>query len=1091
MKDLLKKMLGQNRYSRGKIHDLLRRRDLNWSEYRERYGVSHTEDVISHYLHHWKTCPVRFAGLFDSEYYLIHNPDVASAAINPLVHFILYGQDEGRTALPSEIEGKTPQPSITPAVMVSIPDTPLAAIGVDEAYETNSDPKEYNALKECTALTWGEYIQQFNLAEGTDPIRHYLRHWKTNSIQFEGVFDSTYYLTHNHDIALASINPLVHFVLFGKNEGRLAWPADAEIKAGNLIQHQPAESTKTFEPEPQIELEPTSEPPPQQTSQEYQALKECTALNWDEYRRRHSLSANTDYVRHYLENWKSVHAVFSDFFDSNLYLEMYRDIAESGLNPLTHFVQHGRHEGRVAWISFDKCTTVGSQVYQPELPTLLVLTHETSATGAPVVALEITRRLEKRYNIITASRGEGESHNTGSLREAFLAASVMLIEPVGLHSNLDAKIIFGQLMQRYPIHACISSSVESLNLLTAAAHYDLPTVSLIHEFAESTRPIGNMIDSLLAADVVIYPSELLKQSGLRALKKAIFLTHLPNHIRVQPQGNMQLNAKPALDENAKHILRKRFNIPENTILIAGAGNFQTRKGVDWFAQTAYYITRHINNKARGKRPNIHFVWIGGGFDENNPEVSVWLKTFIDYADLSERMHFSGHLDSVSAAFRDVDLYLLTSRLDPFPNVAIDALAADCGIGCFTKASGVADFLTEHKARSVIAPYGDCERLARMVVDKLTWLTQKNGLNARLVQEKLSFNHYINVIEDALLEARHRHDDVERALPKLTTGDHPFDSTFYSKDFGNVNPARHFLKLLRKGLVYSKPFPGSGIQSFLDTNPYDNSLPFDEYVEAAMSVSSEEDAGKLLLIDGQATESFQGKIALQFHVYYQDLIPEYCDYFSCLSDYRVDLYVSHIHPIDENYREILENTVSGNVYYTHIPNEGRDVYPFHVTYKSSILDRYDVVGHFHTKKSKDSAAGLGNRWRRYLLTNLIGSRAAITQILGQFNDPEVGLVYAEDHHCVDESSNGVYIEELLGNVGLEPRPPYYHFAIGTMFWARVAALKLLAQLDEDTFRLPEPVPYDGSILHALERTIPQFVESAGFVCRRVYTPNTTW
>ncbi|OYY73986.1 MAG: hypothetical protein B7Y40_06945 [Gammaproteobacteria bacterium 28-57-27] len=1082
MKDLFEKILGRSRNTREKIHDILHRRDLDWSEYRARHGVPHKEDVVGHYLRHWRTCPVRFAGLFDSEYYLMHNPDVASAAINPLVHFIMYGENEGRTSLPGQLEYQVPQASIDSVVVMSVSDTIPAGACVEEAVtETVFDSNEYRALKECTALAWGEYIQQLNLAEGTDPIDHYLRHWKTDVVRFEGLFDSKYYLTHNPDVAVASINPLVHFVTFGESEGRAAWPADSTTKAESDTPQQPPDSTNT--PEPQIEHKTASESVP--TSPYYHVLKKCGALNWDEYRQRLNLSPDTDPIGHYLKNWKSVHAVFSGFFDSELYLEMYPDIAEHGVNPLVHFVQYGNGEGRIAWMSLDKCATAGLQVYQPDLPTLLVVTHETSATGAPVVALEAARRLGKRYNIIAASR------RTGALHDAFLAASVMLIEPIGWHRSLEAKIIFGQLMQRYPIHACITNSVESFNLLSAAAHYGLPTVTLIHEFSEYTRPRGKMGFSLLAADVVIYPAESLKQSGLHALKNDLAVKHVPNHIHVKPQGSMQFSTKTDEDEDAQHILRRRFNIPENAILIAGAGHVQPRKGVDWFAETAYYITRHLNSKARGKRPDVHFVWIGGGFDENDMEVSVWLKTFIDHAGLSERMHFSGHVDSVSSAFRDVDIYLLTSRLDPFPNVAIDALEADCSIGCFAGASGVADFVTEHKARSVVAPYGDCERLARLVVDKLTWLTQRNGVNARLVHEELSIDHYMNVIEDALVEARYRQDDVVGALQKLSTGYPPFDGTFYANNFDKGNPAHHFLALLRKGVVYGKPFPGSGIQHFLDTRPYDNSEPFDEYVETAMSAGSEEEAGKVFLVNGQPAESFKGKIALQFHVYYQDLIPEYSAYFSCLSDHSVDLYVSHVHPINEKYREILESAVSGQVYYTHIPNEGRDVYPFHVTFTSSILDHYDVVGHFHTKKSKDSGEGLGNRWRRYLLANLIGSRQAAAQILGQFNDPEVGLVYAEDHHCVDEASNGIYIEELLRSVGLEPNPPYYHFPLGTMFWARVPALKLLAQLDEETFRLPEPIPYDGSVLHAFERIIPQLVSSAGYVSCRVYTSKTTW
>lgn len=42
---------------------------------------------------------------FDSDYYLGEYPDVASAGTNPLVHYLMYGREEGRNIHPSIQEG--------------------------------------------------------------------------------------------------------------------------------------------------------------------------------------------------------------------------------------------------------------------------------------------------------------------------------------------------------------------------------------------------------------------------------------------------------------------------------------------------------------------------------------------------------------------------------------------------------------------------------------------------------------------------------------------------------------------------------------------------------------------------------------------------------------------------------------------------------------------------------------------------------------------------------------------------------------------------------------------------------------------------
>jgi len=58
----------------------------------------------------------------------------------------------------------------------------------------------------------------------------------------------------------------------------------------------------------------------------------------------------------------------------------------------------------------------------------------------------------------------------------------------------------------------------------------------------------------------------------------------------------------------------------------------------------------------------------------------------------------------------------------------------------------------------------------------------------------------------------------------------------------------------------------------------------------------------------------------------------------------------------------------------------------------------------------------------------------------------------------------------------PQTP--EFPVGTMFWARAAALQPLLALPAEIVPA-EPLPVDGSVLHALERLIPVIAASKGF------------
>ncbi len=77
------------------------------------------------------------------------------------------------------------------------------------------------------------------------------------------------------------------------------------------------------------------------------------------------------------------------------------------------------------------------------------------------------------------------------------------------------------------------------------------------------------------------------------------------------------------------------------------------------------------------------------------------------------------------------------------------------------------------------------------------------------------------------------------------------------------------------------------------------------------------------------------------------------------------------------------------------------------------------------------------------------------------------------------------------MGLEPLPPFFDFPIGTMFWARTSALGPLLALGLDWNDYPaEPVPVDGTILHAIERLLPFAARHAGYRYATTHVPGCT-
>jgi lipopolysaccharide biosynthesis protein len=84
------------------------------------------------------------------------------------------------------------------------------------------------------------------------------------------------------------------------------------------------------------------------------------------------------------------------------------------------------------------------------------------------------------------------------------------------------------------------------------------------------------------------------------------------------------------------------------------------------------------------------------------------------------------------------------------------------------------------------------------------------------------------------------------------------------------------------------------------------------------------------------------------------------------------------------------------------------------------------------------------------------------------------------------------ERIARRIGMSATlPPFFDFPAGTMLWARTAALKPLFDLKLGWDDYPsEPVPYDGTTLHAIERLLPFLALHAGYRFATTHMPGVT-
>lgn len=164
-------------------------RDYYSSTYRD--AGAHGIDIYEHYVTvGWRQGKNPSAG-FDTEAYLAQNPEVRSAGICPLIHYVSEGITHERNgpAYPEQ----------------------LAARRRSEKY---FDPNYYVT----------KYPDV--LAAGVNPLNHYLEiGWREGRNPSDS-FDTRYYLETYKDVQDMDICPLVHYALTGASEGRTTKPVD-------------------------------------------------------------------------------------------------------------------------------------------------------------------------------------------------------------------------------------------------------------------------------------------------------------------------------------------------------------------------------------------------------------------------------------------------------------------------------------------------------------------------------------------------------------------------------------------------------------------------------------------------------------------------------------------------------------------------------------------------------------------------------------------------------------------------------------------------------------------------------------------------
>ncbi|ALS99243.1 rhamnan synthesis F family protein [Lacimicrobium alkaliphilum] len=236
-----------------------------------------------------------------------------------------------------------------------------------------------------------------------------------------------------------------------------------------------------------------------------------------------------------------------------------------------------------------------------------------------------------------------------------------------------------------------------------------------------------------------------------------------------------------------------------------------------------------------------------------------------------------------------------------------------------------------------------------------------------------------------------------------------------------------------------------------------------------------------------------KIAICLHIFYPDFVAKFA---ACLAAFpcNVDVFVAA--SSDEIMQDAQQRFGSvaqvNKLQIVKAPNRGRNFGPLLVEFGRQLLD-YDLMCHLHSKKSLYSGREQ-TQWFDYLNQFLFKDLHVVSCMLRLFSDnPQLGMYYPTSFWMMPSwvnhwTCNRPFAEDFVQQWGLDISDNFVNYPVGGMFWARPKALEQLLSADfsyEDF--PPEPLPNDGSWLHALERVLGLLAERNGYQQFFYYPP----
>ena len=354
---------------------------------------------------------------------------------------------------------------------------------------------------------------------------------------------------------------------------------------------------------------------------------------------------------------------------------------------------------------------------------VIVVSHDAHPHGAQFLALGMVRSLKQdiHLEVEVVLLGEGR-----------LISDFAALGPVHdlSDANLDdAKIsqLADLLVQRGFTRAIVNTTVSG-SVIPMFHKAGLESVCLVHELPgviESNHLETQAQQISTYAKAVVFPAQIVADGFSQ------FAAVEPSKQYIRPQGLYRRNKWRLEKQIARAKLRKQLGLSADTKIVLTVGYADHRKGVDLFVECALKILKSRND--------VDFVWVGHWEQSMQKEIEAKLLK----NPYRNRIHFVGYNPETALFHAAADVYALTSREDPFPNVVLESFDAGVPVLAFADTGGAANLV--EKVGGLVVPEEDMAKFSDAICQLLDNAELSSSLGEAAqsyVDEHFAFRPYL-------------------------------------------------------------------------------------------------------------------------------------------------------------------------------------------------------------------------------------------------------------------------------------------------------------------------------------------------------------